>query len=83
MKNLAQERDKDWLAAPRGNGIKVISYLLKSLPSHFNCKVVFIRREMEEVLASQRKMLFRNRAGAPGSKTELAGRVTSTDAGGA
>ena len=59
VKNLAQEAEKGWLAEARGKGIKVISYLLKSLPPRFNYKVVFIRREMEEVLASQRKMLAR------------------------
>src|SRR5512139_2427522 len=59
VKNLATESDKGWLAEARGKGIKVISFLLKSLPPNFNYKVVFIRREMEEVLASQRKMLAR------------------------
>jgi hypothetical protein len=59
VKNLARESDKSWLAEARGKGIKVISYLLKSLPPSFNYRVVFIRREMEEVLASQRKMLAR------------------------
>ena len=59
VKNLGSESDKSWLAEARGKGIKVISYLLKSLPPRFNYRVVFIRREMEEVLASQRKMLAR------------------------
>jgi hypothetical protein len=59
VKSLAQETDKSWLAKGRGKGIKVISYLLRSLPPDFNYRVVFIRREMEEVLASQRKMLAR------------------------
>jgi hypothetical protein len=59
VKSLAQEADKSWLAGARGKAIKVISYLLKSLPSHLNYRVVFIRRDMEEVLASQRKMLAR------------------------
>jgi hypothetical protein len=59
VKGLAEEKDKSWLAEARGKGVKVISYLLKSLPPRFNYKVVFIRREMEEVLASQRKMLAR------------------------
>jgi len=59
VKNLAQEADKGWLAEARGKVVKVISFLLKSLPSHFNYRVVFIRREIEEVLASQRKMLAR------------------------
>jgi len=59
VKNLAQETDKRWLAGARGKVVKVISFLLKSLPPHFNYRVVFIRREIEEVLASQRKMLDR------------------------
>jgi hypothetical protein len=59
VKDLARETDKGWLTEARGKGIKVISFLLKSLPSTFNYKVVFIRRDLEEVLASQRKMLAR------------------------
>jgi hypothetical protein len=59
VKRLAEEADKGWLAGARGKVIKVISYLLRSLPPQFNYRVVFIRREMEEVLASQRKMLAR------------------------
>jgi len=59
VKSLAAESDRDWLAAARGKGIKVISYLLRSLPPSFNYKVVFIRRDLDEVLASQRKMLAR------------------------
>jgi hypothetical protein len=59
IKDLAREADKGWLGESRGKAIKVISYLLKSLPPTFNYKVVFIRRDLEEVLASQRKMLAR------------------------
>jgi len=59
VKDLAREADKAWLGEARGKAIKVISYLLKSLPPTFNYKVVFIRRDLEEVLASQRKMLAR------------------------
>jgi hypothetical protein len=59
IKNLAKDDDRRWLAEARGKAIKVISYLLRSLPSQFNYRVVFIRREIEEVLASQDKMLAR------------------------
>lgn len=59
IKSLAQESDRRWLAGARGKAIKVISYLLRSLPSQFNYRVVFIRRDIEEVLASQSKMLAR------------------------
>ena len=59
VKNLAAEADKGWLAEARGKVVKVISFLLKSLPPQFNYRIVFIRRDIEEVLASQRKMLAR------------------------
>jgi hypothetical protein len=59
VKELGNEADKGWLGDARGKAIKVISYLLKSLPPSFNYKVVFIRRDIEEILASQRKMLAR------------------------
>jgi len=59
VKNLAQEKDKSWLAASRGRAIKIISYLLKELPASYNYDVLFIRRDLAEVLASQSKMLAR------------------------
>jgi hypothetical protein len=59
VKRLGQETDRGWLASARGKGIKVISYLLRSLPSDFNYRVIFLKREIEEVLASQKKMLAR------------------------
>jgi len=48
-----------WLAEARGKGIKVISRLLRDLPGGYLYKVIFMRREMGEVLASQRAMLVR------------------------
>ena len=59
VKNLAKESDAPWLAGARGSAVKVISYLLKSLPAQLNYRVVFIRRDLGEVLASQEKMLAR------------------------
>jgi hypothetical protein len=59
VKNLARDPDKSWLTRSRGRVIKVISYLLKELPGNNNYRVIFMRRELEEVLASQAKMLDR------------------------
>jgi hypothetical protein len=59
IKGLAKEGDPGWLAESKGKAIKVVSYLLKSLPPQFNYRVVFVRREIDEVLASQGKMLAR------------------------
>jgi hypothetical protein len=59
VKNLAQAGDTSWLASARGKGIKIISYLLKDLPRNHNYRILFIRRDLREVLASQSKMLAR------------------------
>jgi len=59
VKNLGQDRDRSWLGAARGKAIKIISYLLKDLPPHYNYRVLFMRRSLKEVLASQGKMLDR------------------------
>jgi hypothetical protein len=59
VKDLANESDKSYLESARGKGLKVISYLLRSLPRGLNYRVIFVRRDLEEVLASQRKMLAR------------------------
>jgi len=59
VKDLAQEHDKSWLLGARGQAIKIISYLLKELPPDNNYKVLFMRRHLNEILASQKKMLDR------------------------
>lgn len=59
VKAMAQDPDLSWLAPARGKAIKIISYLLKSLPPHHNYQVLLIRRSLKEVLASQAKMLER------------------------
>ena len=51
--------DTKWVVESRGKVIKVISALLKHLPSGEQYRVVFVRRNMPEILASQRKMLIR------------------------
>ena len=59
VKDLAKESDFSWLADAKGRAIKIISYLLKELPPDYNYKVLFMRRDLSEVLASQQKMLQR------------------------
>lgn len=59
VKALGEAADKAWLRAARGRAVKVISYLLKDLPADNNYRVVFLRRDLREVLASQGKMLER------------------------
>lgn len=57
VKDLAKEAS--WLADAQGKVIKIISYLLPHLPDHLNYKIIFMRRDTEEILASQQKMLTR------------------------
>lgn len=51
--------DTAWLSEAEGKAVKVISALLEHLPATYHYKVIFMNRNMKEVLASQRKMLIR------------------------
>jgi hypothetical protein len=51
--------DKSWLKDAEGKAFKMVSLLLYHLPSDYSYKVVFMEREMSEMLASQNKMLER------------------------
>ncbi len=51
--------DTAWVPQARGKAVKVISALLRHLPDDETYKVLFMRRALDEVLASQRKMLER------------------------
>lgn len=60
VKELDKEGvDATWLRSARGRAVKIISFLLKDLPGDNNYKVLLMRRDLDEVLASQRKMLER------------------------
>ncbi len=59
VKDLYREGDKTWLRESRGKVIKIISFLLKSLPPDNNYKVLFMHRNLKEIVASQNKMLAR------------------------
>ncbi|NUM51414.1 MAG: alkaline phosphatase family protein [Flavobacteriales bacterium] len=57
VKRLA--RDKAWLPLANGKVVKIISHLLVHLPSRFKYKIIFIHRNLNEILSSQHKMLVR------------------------
>ena len=59
VKDLDKTEDKSWLGDCRGKVVKIISFLLKDLPGDYQYKVLFMRRNLEEVMASQNKMLVR------------------------
>lgn len=53
------ETDKEWVPEARGKVVKVVAALLRHLPLDERYRVIFMEREMPEVLASQKEMLRR------------------------
>jgi hypothetical protein len=51
--------DPSWLAAAAGKAVKMVHLLLYDLPAGHSFHVIFMKRRLEEVLASQRTMLER------------------------
>ncbi len=51
--------DTAWLPDALGKSVKIISALLVHLPPAYTYRVLFMRRDLDEVLASQAKMLER------------------------
>ncbi len=59
VKDLHDETDKSWVREARGRVLKVISHLLGDLPDENFYRVILMRRDFDEIIASQNKMLDR------------------------
>jgi hypothetical protein len=59
VKHLETETDRRWLKAARGRAIKIISFLLPFVPETNQYTVIFMRRPLDQVIASQNVMLAR------------------------
>ncbi len=59
VKDLEKEKDKSYIREGRGKVLKVISFLIKDLPSDNDYRVIFMRRNLDEVITSQNKMIDR------------------------
>ncbi len=70
VKQLA-EGQKGWLVNADHKLVKVISALLEHLPPENHYKVLFMERQIPEILASQRKMLARRNETSNISDTEM------------
>ena len=57
VKGLDKEGDASWLLDARGKAVKVISHLLTWLPETYDYRVIFMERSLDEIIASQNKML--------------------------
>lgn len=53
------KKDPSWLENAKGKAVKIISSLLEHLPERYTYKIIFMHRNMEEILNSQRQMLIR------------------------
>ncbi|MBW2272581.1 MAG: sulfotransferase family protein [Deltaproteobacteria bacterium] len=56
-------RDRSWLDAAVGHGVKIVLGLLAHLPRDYAYRVILVERDLGEVMASQRKMLARQGSG--------------------
>ncbi len=60
-------KDAGFLDEAEGRVVKIVAPLLPALPDRFDYRILFMERDLDEVLASQRTMLERSgRAGAGG-----------------
>lgn len=72
-KTLGLARDVSWVPDARGKVVKIVAQLLPYLPGNEHYQVIFMERKLDEVIASQRAMLFRQgRTGAALDEQQLA-----------
>ncbi len=60
------KEDPSWASMAQGKAVKMIYRLVYDLPDSYEYRVIFMRRDLDEVLASQKKML--HRSGRQGAK---------------
>jgi hypothetical protein len=51
--------DSSWVPQAKAKVVKIVSALLQHLPPEYSYKVIFMLRDMEETVASQKQMLVR------------------------
>jgi hypothetical protein len=72
VQRLAKAPDSSWLVEARGKAVKVVSSLLPYLPHTYEYRVIFMHRDLGEVIASQNKMIVqRGTDGGAASDEEL------------
>jgi hypothetical protein len=66
VKQLDNHGDASWLPLARGRAVKIISFLLTWLPETYDYRVLFMQRDVHEVIASQNQLLA-HRGECPGT----------------
>ncbi|MBN2446852.1 MAG: sulfotransferase domain-containing protein [Phycisphaerae bacterium] len=64
------KKDASWLEQAPGKVVKMVHLLLMDLPEGYQYRVIFMRRRLEEVIASQDVMLERKGKGGAGLSPE-------------
>ena len=59
--------DSSWVYESADKAVKVVSPLLRFLPSDLHYRIVFMRRDVREVALSQEEMLRRRERDVPGN----------------
>ena len=67
-----KDGDDTWIKDAPGKAVKVISSLLEFLPANYKYKIVFMRREIAEILKSQKQMLIRRGEPSDGDDGKMA-----------
>jgi LPS sulfotransferase NodH len=67
-----KEGESIWLKDASGKAVKVISSLLGELPAVYQYRIIFMRRAISEILASQKQMLIRRGESAEGDDQKMA-----------
>ena len=70
VKALADGTDA-WLSDAQGKAVKVVSALLEHLPAGQHYRILFMERDLKEILASQQKMLSRRQEQSRTSDAEM------------
>jgi LPS sulfotransferase NodH len=67
-----KEGEDVWLKDASGKAVKVISSLLGELPGAYHYRIIFMRRAISEILASQKQMLIRRGESTEGDDQKMA-----------
>lgn len=53
-------RNDQWMGQAQGKAVKIVAQLLPCIPPRFTYRIIFMERKMDEIIASQHKMLVRD-----------------------
>ena len=57
---MSIHKDNSWLGEAKNKSVKVVAPLLKHLDPKYRYKIIFMKRDLYEIIKSQQKMLGRN-----------------------